>query len=142
MDKNLELQLVQDYPDLYKDYDGDERKTCMHWGFEHNNGWLEIIKELSEKLKLISEVSGIEIVADQVKSKFGTLSYYYSTNRQYDKTSPDYLWLMIIRDVVIMAERKSAVTCELCGEYGKIRPGGWIRTLCEGCNKNKYKRYL
>jgi proline racemase len=30
-----------------------------------------------------------------------------------------------------MAEAMSAVTCEVCGNPGKLVGGGWVRTLCE-----------
>jgi hypothetical protein len=55
----------------------------------------------------------------QVKQKFGTLRFYTggATDKMYE----------IIREY----ERVSAVTCEVCGEPGEIRSGGWIETLCE-----------
>ena len=55
----------------------------------------------------------------QVKEKYGTLRFYTggATDKMYE----------IIREY----ERLSAVTCEVCGEVGQIRPGGWVATLCD-----------
>jgi hypothetical protein len=56
---------------------------------------------------------------DQVKEKFGTLSFYCSTNDT-------------IRKYVRFAESLSAVTCEECGDYGKLESNhGWWSTVCK-----------
>jgi hypothetical protein len=60
-----------------------------------------------------------QVVAVQVKEKFGTLRFYYDGGD--DK----------IDGMVSMAESMSATMCEECGAPGKATQGGWIRTLCE-----------
>ena len=60
-----------------------------------------------------------QVVASQVKEKFGTLNFYYTGGDRY------------ISGLVSMAESMSAVTCETCGNPGKVRRGGWIQTLCD-----------
>ena len=64
-----------------------------------------------------------QVVATQVKEKFGTLRFYYNGGDDY------------IDGAVSMAEAMSAVTCETCAEPGEVRPGGWIKTLCDECVK-------
>jgi hypothetical protein len=66
------------------------------------------------------------VVASQVKEKFGTLRFYTMGNER--------IWTM-----VELAERASATTCEVCGEYGKVRYGGWIVTRCDACCKKETK---
>ncbi len=60
-----------------------------------------------------------QVIADQVKEKFGTLRFYYHGGD--DK----------VDGMVRMAESMSAVTCETCGAPGQSRGGGWIQTLCD-----------
>jgi hypothetical protein len=60
-----------------------------------------------------------QVVASQVKEKYGTLRFYYDGGDER------------ISGMVTLAEGMSAVTCEQCGSPGKIRNGGWIQTLCE-----------
>ena len=60
-----------------------------------------------------------QVVAIQVKEKFGGLRFYYSGGDDY------------IDGVVAMAESMSYRTCEVCGAPGTSTEGGWIRTLCE-----------
>ena len=62
-----------------------------------------------------------------MKEKYGTLRFYYDGGDDY------------IAGIVHMAENMSARTCETCGAPGKIRRGGWIRTLCdEHAEKQNY----
>lgn len=60
-----------------------------------------------------------QVVADQVKEKFGTLRFYYTGGDD------------AIDGMVRMAESMSACTCEECGKPGTINNNGWISTLCE-----------
>jgi hypothetical protein len=60
-----------------------------------------------------------QVVAEQVKEKFGTLRFYYRGGDDY------------IRGLVSMAESMSAVACEVCGDLGEQRGNGWISTLCD-----------
>lgn len=59
-----------------------------------------------------------QVVAIQVKEKFGGLRFYYNGGDDY------------IRGVVDMAEEMSYRICEECGSPGKSTKSGWIQTLC------------
>lgn len=60
-----------------------------------------------------------QVVAIQVKEKFGGLRFYYMGGDEY------------IRGLENMAESMSYRTCEVCGAPGTSTKGGWIRVLCE-----------
>lgn len=60
-----------------------------------------------------------QVVAIQVKEKFGGLRFYYMGGDEY------------IRGLENMAESMSYRTCEVCGAPGTSTEGGWIRVLCE-----------
>jgi hypothetical protein len=60
-----------------------------------------------------------QVVAIQIKEKFGTLRFYCVGGDDYTQ------------GVLDLAERMSGVTCERCGAPGETRNGGWIRTLCD-----------
>lgn len=59
-----------------------------------------------------------QVVAEQVKEKFGGLRFYYRGGDTF------------IEGIAAMAESMSYVTCEECGNPGKPNTSGWIRTLC------------
>ena len=84
-------------------------------GFEVLNGWHNLIKQLFEDLEK-SDWQGQVI---QIKEKFGGLRFYVdgATDEQYK--------------LINAAEDKSYEICEVCGEVGIVRKGGWVRTLCD-----------
>ena len=66
-----------------------------------------------------------QIVAHQVKEKFGELRFYYEGGDEY------------CSGALAMAEAISVKTCEVCGAPGIRRGKGWIRTLCNEHGKNE-----
>ena len=125
MRQELDQLLCERYPKIFANRHRPMTETCMCWGFEHGDGWFNIIDQLCGAIqnhidwqdKQGQQVA--QVVADQVKEKFGTLRFYYSGGDD------------IIDGMVRMAEAMTAVTCEVCGASGKQRSGGWIRTLCD-----------
>jgi hypothetical protein len=63
-----------------------------------------------------------QVVVEQVKEKFGSLSFYYTGG---DNT---------IDGMVRMAESMSEVSCEECGAPGKRNHSGWLRVRCAAHN--------
>jgi len=143
MSPELEKQLLERYPELYDYRDTEDCKGSMvrSYGFEHGDGWFNIVDSLSNtiselmknhpaKKHLTPEEFGqkVQVRVAQVKEKFGCLRYYV------DNPNPE------VSAAIFMAERLSSRTCETCGSPGKLMNGRWVRTLCEGCEKNKTKK--
>lgn len=141
MNKELELKLVEKYPTILMDYGGDKRHTCMHWGMECGDGWYDLLDTLLQKLDFISKHSGVQVVANQIKEKFGTLRFYYSTIIKTD-LNIDPIVEKIIDDIVSNAERRSAHICETTGKHGYLcqKNGlGWMKTVSkEEADKENY----
>ena len=66
---------------------------------------------------IVDKVDWIRVA--QIKEKFGGLRFYYDGGDDH------------ISGMVRMAEAWAGQTCETCGDKGKQRSGGWIRTLCD-----------
>jgi hypothetical protein len=94
---------ITDLEDYYKGYFNAEERMA------------EVLEKGLTKVRPVVP----QVVADQVKEKFGTLRFYYHGGDEY------------IHGLAAMAESMSAVTCEDCGAPGQQRQGGWIRTLCD-----------
>lgn len=60
-----------------------------------------------------------QVVAVQVKEKFGGLRFYIDGGDSY------------AHGVIDMAERMSYKICEICGQPGRVRGPGWHVTVCE-----------
>jgi hypothetical protein len=78
----------------------------------------KVLEDIEPQCQRVPEACD-QVIATQIKEKFGTLRFYYCGGDDY------------CRGVESMAESMSAVTCEVCGSSGKIRNGKWIRTLCD-----------
>lgn len=163
MDKELELKLVEKYPVIFRDYGGDMRETCMAWGMTCGNGWYKLIDNLCQDIMDLIGDNDIEVIAEQVKEKFGGLRFYYSINYKvtfFGSVSfkiRDFFfrhrlgrvyWKIVhfrqkfwkskiekIEEVISEAELNSTEICEKCGKPGKRRGGGWVYTLCDECDK-------
>lgn len=86
-------------------------------------GWKELLDELKDGLEILC-TDGNDIEIQQIKEKFGGLRVYFSSSEDiYEQAG----------DLVRRAERAAWKTCEVCGQDGKSRPGGWIKTLCDDC---------
>jgi len=129
MKQELDQLLCEQYPKMMVNRNKPMMETCMCWGFECGDGWFNILYQLMGNIQhhIDCRNKNSEVVAqvtlDQVKEKFGTLSFYYSGG---DDT---------IDGMVRMAESMSGVTCEECGNPGTQNEGGWITTLCEAHRK-------
>jgi hypothetical protein len=139
MKEELEKQLVEKYPKIFANVGGDVRQTPMAFGIETGSGWYNILDKLCANIQGYTDATNErrafllddnpynvtipdevpQLVADQVKEKFATLRFYYTGGN--DK----------IDGMVRMAESMSGVTCQTCGNVGRIRGKGWIYTSCD-----------
>lgn len=124
MDQRLDAQLVEEFPNLYRDRHGNPQHTCMCWGFSCSDGWFELIYDLSSKLETLilqlPEDQREHCKASQVKEKFGGLRFYM------DGATKE------MRALIREAEDLSVHICDVCGQKGKLRTiKGYMQTVCE-----------
>lgn len=143
MRQELDKALCEKYPLIFQDRHGDPMSTLMCFGFEHGDGWYQILDSLCAQIqhhidwshknmqwdmdwnqKHPEEQREIrqpvdQVVATQIKEKFGGLRFYYDGGDD------------AISGMVRMAESWAAHTCEICGAPGKLRGRGWMYTACD-----------
>jgi len=94
-------------------------------GFAVGKGWWPIIEvlcaEIQQHIDWANRNDQVvpQVVVAQIKEKFGGLRFYYDGGDAQ------------VHGMVRIAEAWANRTCETCGEVGKQRGGGWIRTLCD-----------
>lgn len=143
MREELEKKLFERFS-FYK-RDKSIQVSLMSFGFEHGDGWFDLIWDLSEKIENVlnkymkeSAMAKSLLLGDdifevvQVKEKFGKLSYFYESNLKEEDEKK-------INEFVGEAQEKSYKTCERCGKPGTIRNTGWISCLCDDCLEEKVK---
>jgi hypothetical protein len=118
MTPELEHKLVRRWPTWFNVH-GDPRQTLMPLGFQHGDGWFDIVWRLCEDLEpLVAEAekkSGERFEVLQVKQKFGTLRFYVSLHNN------------VIDELIVNAQRESSYTCEICGQMGTLTN---LKTRC------------
>jgi hypothetical protein len=139
MRQELDDLLCERYPKIFADRHRPMTETCMCWGFETGDGWFTILDRLCANIQghidwrnrqraellennphdlpIPDEIP--QVVAEQVKEKYGTLRFYYRGGDEY------------IRGLVSMAEAITEFTCEVCGDRGEANESGWISVRCE-----------
>ena len=158
--EELQKQLFDKYPKIFGDHTGSPQETCMCWGLEVGDGWYDIIDVLCQAItntystslkidevdakhlgvkpyKFKDEVSYIysvncpQVVAQQVKEKFGELRFYwqfeFNNDFKYLLETKKYPKLDIILDnfrnfidgIVHFAEVLAESTCEETGQRGE-----------------------
>jgi hypothetical protein len=118
MTPGLEKSITEKYPSLFANI--GHRDSPMKFGLAVGDGWAGIISTMCWILNQRDTAKTFRF--DQVKEKFGLLRVYHSGGSEY------------MAGVVRMAEDISGKTCEVCGQPGEQRKGGWIKTLCDRCH--------
>ena len=132
MREELDKLLCEKYPKMFVNRHKSMQETCMCWGFCCGDGWYQILDSLcgqiqhhidwkQEQKEKYGRGDGCkQVVAVQVKEKFGGLRFYYNGGDD------------VIDGMVRMAESWAANTCETCGEKGEHRvDSGWHYVACE-----------
>jgi len=141
MRQELDEELCKKYPKIFQNRHAPMTETAMCWGFEIGDGWYQIVDSLCSNIqnyidwKNRSAEAGYkdykpvpQVVAMQVKEKFGGLRFYYEGGDEQ------------IYGMVRMAESWAYRACEECGNVGKTRSGGWIKTLCDKHEEERQER--
>jgi hypothetical protein len=101
-------------PSKVKDFLALHELEYPSCGFFIRDGWMPFVEEAMVAMK----EAGWKGELFQVKEKFGGLRIYVSDH------TPE------VDQLIAEAERKSFETCEVCGNPGDLRGGGWLKTLC------------
>ena len=149
MKDELDKLLCEKYPKIFCDRDAPMTQTAMCWGFCVGDGWYDILDSLCNNIQSHIDWShksyeaGLkwnkehpnkqreirepvpQVVAVQVKEKFGGLRFYYEGGDEQ------------IYGMVRMAESWAAKTCEECGSKGMLRGKGWLYTACDLHSKSE-----
>lgn len=158
MKRELDAQLCEKYPLIFRDRNADMRTTSMCWGLECGDGWYNIIDVLcglltSDYRQTQSRYDSIKDKVDQprwegskdiitqekidaVKAKLDEETLKVPTASQVkEKFGGLRFYVNAATDkhdqYITFAESMSYCTCEECGAPGKTYTDGWHTTLCD-----------
>ncbi|WLA64915.1 hypothetical protein [Bradyrhizobium diazoefficiens] len=87
-------------------------------------GWRDLLDRCCVRIRAAVEADGGTFRFTQIKEKYGTARLYW-TGRLSPEASAR------VEEAIDLAEARSACTCEVCGEAGVLRSGGWLTTRCD-----------
>jgi len=93
-------------------------------GIAVGKGWFDILNSACQLIQSHIDWKNKDgqvvpqVVAEQVKEKFGDLRFYVQGGDDYTQ------------GIIAMAEQMSGKVCEDCGAPGEAGGRGWISTLC------------
>ena len=135
MKAELQQQLYEKYPNIFRQKDLDKTVTAMCWGISCGDGWYDLIDNLCENIqnrvmnvnRNKPEEEHLVCEAVQVKEKFGGLCFYTYGGDDY------------IDGLVSMAESMSYYICTECSNPSEKQDNnrGWIYTLCKKCKDSR-----
>lgn len=138
MNSKLDSYLVEKYPKIFINRYEDMKKTSMCWGFQTRDGWFWLIDQLCNSIqnyidinnKYIPDKKISQIIATQVKEKFGMLDFSFTGGDDY------------VRGMANLAIHMSLNICEFCGTTTNVgsTKGAWIYTICKDCYNNSDDR--
>ena len=178
MNEELDKKLCEKYPKIFRNRNAPKQDSCMYWGFECGDGWYDILDNLctsfqssyTTSVKINEEFIALdapEVIADQVKEKFGTLRFYYhlelpklytelyekykDTNHEEELLRWSNGYRLYFDGAVNLAEIFSSRTCEQTGKKGIYHSSssGWVKVLNEDfakidpyCIERGFKPYI
>ncbi len=90
-------------------------------------GWADILETALRRIAtaMANEPERAVFRIIQIKEKFGTIRIYYEVRSLSAAATKS------IKEAIELAEARSACTCEICGEKGRLYDGaGWHTTRC------------
>lgn len=155
MSPELDRQLCDRYPLIFRYRQAGEEVSAMGRGFEHGDGWLHILDILCHLLYrdyLVAADAYAELLEQEnaTPSLAGTLSLEHARRRRAKEEAARKVPAAMqvkekfgvlrfhvdkaderARRFIEFAQAMSARACETCGSPGRLRSGSWRRTLCD-----------
>jgi hypothetical protein len=127
MQPELQQQLFDKYPKIFADKSKPSSESSICFGIQTNDGWYWLIDQLCAELERYTKKGHPQVVAFQIKEKFGMLRFY--AHNLSDTQS----------EIIHFAENMSATICEKCGstkETETKKISQFLVTLCKKCHSS------
>ena len=151
-DRSLAKETMEQCSILYCNKNLPMSQSLCCFGWECGTGWFNVLHEASCKLEALNLIYypkyKVRIQADQVKEKFGHLTFYFSVICEDAECTKEQEVIMTAMnswadEVVRWAEDECYKTCEDCGRQigtdwsPRCQTTGWITYLCDECAAKK-----
>lgn len=158
MREELDKQLCEKFPDIFKNRNAPMNQTCMCWGFSCGDGWYPIIEAMCSNIQwhIDWRLEQIDYAhrfnAELEEARVNDFENWPDWKMRETQKVPEPVTPVVaiqvkekfgtlrfyysggddfVRGVVRMAESMSARMCEVCSAPATSDPNnGWARTVC------------
>lgn len=138
---------VQAAKDLITQILAEHKHLIARIGLKIPDGWSSPVAEALQAIVELEKAAGQKIKIAQIKEKFAGLRFYASVANTEDKAStqitrtplgvafrPAYkagTVSSMLQNITQTAEEKASKLCQICGQPGVMRAGGWLFRSCD-----------
>jgi hypothetical protein len=115
-------ELIEAYPDIFHPL--PDNSEVAQASPECGEGWRNLLERACARIRAAAQADGGSFKATQIKEKYGTLRFYWEGALSPEADAE-------VEEIIDLAEARSACTCEVCGEEGRLYQSGcWMMTRC------------
>jgi hypothetical protein len=118
--KDWRVRLIESYPDLLQP--SGNPPSARGWPCV-GDGWRDLLERACVRIRAAIQADGGSFRATQIKKKYGTLRFYREGALSPEADAR-------VEEAIDLAEACSGVTCEICGDEGRLYGPGWLTTRC------------
>jgi hypothetical protein len=118
--KDWRRALIEAYPDLF--HPAGDPPAAEGWP-GCGDGWRDLLERACVRIRTAVQADHGTFKFTQVKEKYGTLRAYWQGALSPEADAR-------VEEAIDLAEARSAVTCEICGEEGQLYGPDWLTTRC------------
>lgn len=119
--RDWRADLVTSYADLF-DPTASDPPIARGWPYV-GEGWRDLLERACVRIRAAVQADGGTFHATQVEEKYGTLRFYWEGSLSQKAAA-------LVEEAIDLAEARSAVTCEICGDQGALHGDRWVTTRC------------
>jgi hypothetical protein len=117
---NWRADLVTTYADLF--HPAGDPPTAQGWPYI-GEGWRDLLERACIRIRAVVQAGGGAFKFTQIKEKYGSARLYWTGTLSPEASDK-------VEEAIDLAEARSASTCDVCGELGRLYGGGWVTTRC------------
>jgi hypothetical protein len=120
--RDWRIDLIEAHPDLFDPLPDDP--GVAQASPECGAGWQDLLERACARIRAAVQADGGTFKFTQIKEKYATARLYWEGALSPEADAR-------VEEIIDLAEARSACTCEVCGEVGRLhRKGGWLMTRC------------
>jgi hypothetical protein len=115
--RNWRLELIEAYPDIFHPL--PDNPGVAQASPECGEGWRDLLERACARIQAAVQADAGSFKATQIKEKYATLHFYCEGALSPEANAK-------VEEIIDLAEARSACTCEVCGEEGRLYQSGCL----------------